>query len=72
MIAERKDVGWSSMNRMKEQIVMFVAWHLPKELVYWCAIRLMAHASASDKALLAGEDIVPELTCITALGCWNE
>lgn len=30
---------------MKDEFCFWVARHLPRRLVYWCAIRLMAHAA---------------------------
>ena len=34
---------------MIQKICMFVAWHLlPNQLVYWCAIRVAAHATTNE------------------------
>jgi len=27
------------------KMMMWFAWHLPRKVVYWCTIRLMAHAT---------------------------
>ena len=31
-----------------EKFWFWLAWKLPKGLVYWCAIRLMAHATTGE------------------------
>lgn len=46
---------------------MWLAWLLPKELVKWCAVRLMAHATQGK---WSGQ-VVPELTAIDALKRWD-
>ena len=30
---------------MIEKICIWLAWHLPKQLVYWCAVRVGANAT---------------------------
>lgn len=30
---------------MKEKLITWIAWHLPKSIVYWCSIRLGANAT---------------------------
>lgn len=52
---------------MKEKLQIFIAWRLPKGVVYWCAIRLMAHATQGKY----GNQIVPELTAMDALKRWE-
>lgn len=54
-------------KRLSEKIIMWIAFHLPKTLVYWCAIRLMAHATTGQY----GNQIVPELTAMDALKRWE-
>jgi len=46
---------------------MSIAWCLPRKLVMWCAIRLMAHATTGQNS----NQIVPELTVIDALQRWD-
>jgi len=42
---------------------MWLAWHMPREIVYWCAVRVVTHASAApDGALTAAQ----------ALEAWEE
>ena len=30
---------------MKEKLCMWIAWKLPKRVVYWCFMRMCAHAT---------------------------
>ena len=53
---------------MKEKIWMWIAWHMPSELVKWAAVRLMAFATQGKYS----DTVVPELTAIDALGRWNK
>lgn len=52
---------------MKEKIMVWIAWHLPKQLVYCCAVRLMAYATTGPYSL----QIVPDLLAIDALKRWE-
>lgn len=58
-------IYWLSVK--KENIQMWFAWHLPKWLVKWAAIRLMAHATTGQYS----STIVPNLTAIDALKRWE-
>jgi hypothetical protein len=51
----------------KEKMIMAVVWKLPRWLVYWCAIRLMAHASQDEY----GGEIVGEIKMMDALKRWE-
>jgi hypothetical protein len=51
---------------MIDKICMKLAWMLPRKLVYWCAIRLIAHATSEPY----GSTIVPKLTAMDALDRW--
>ena len=46
---------------------MWIAWRLPRMLVYWCAIRVIAHATTGRY----GKTIVSELVAMDALQRWN-
>lgn len=50
-----------------ESIQTWIAWHLPKGIVYWCAIRLGVHATTGEYS----DQIVPELTIADALKRWR-
>lgn len=51
---------------MLEKITMFIAWHLPKPLVMWCAIRVIAYATQGKYS----NQVVPELSAMDALQRW--
>ena len=52
---------------MKERIYRSVAWLMPKPLVYWCSIRLIAHATQGQYS----NQVVPELGAMDALKRWD-
>jgi hypothetical protein len=54
-------------RKISEKILMGIAWHLPKKLVMWCAVRLMAHATTGKYS----NQIVTDLTIIDALQRWG-
>lgn len=56
------------MHRLKEKLMLKLAWALPKWLVYWAAIRLGAHATTSEY----GNTIVPDLSFTDALKRWEK
>ena len=53
---------------MKDRISMKLAWMLPKRLVYWCAMRMIAHATSGEYS----NQEVPGLTAMTAIERWAE
>ena len=53
---------------MIEKICIFMAWHLlPNQLVYWCAIRVAAHATTNEYS----SQNVTELTALESLKRWE-
>lgn len=52
---------------MRETFWCWLAWKLPQRLVYWCAIRLMAHATLPPY----GDQVVPDLNALEALQRWE-
>ncbi len=52
---------------MRERIWMAIAWRLPKQLVKWAAVRLVASATQQPDYTKT----VPELTAIEALQRWK-
>ena len=52
---------------MKEKLQIKVAWILPRWLVYWSSIRLIAHATQGQYS----HQIVPELGAMEALKRWE-
>jgi hypothetical protein len=53
---------------MKEKILMFIVWRLPKSIVYWCAIRLGAYATQGQYS----NQVVPDLKLMDALKRWEK
>jgi hypothetical protein len=54
-------------SRLRERMLMAVAWRLPRSLVSWCAIRVAAHATTGRY----GDTVVPELGAMEALRRWD-
>ena len=52
---------------MKEKFAIKVAWILPKRIVYWCVIRLIANAT---QGTFSGQ-VVSDLTLLDALKRWQ-
>ena len=52
---------------MKNKLCLWVAWRLPKRLVYWCAMRVNAHATTGEHSA----QNVPELTAFEASERWE-
>jgi len=50
-----------------ERIYIWLAWHMPRRLVYWCAIRLAARATQPPYE----KQEVPELKVMDALNRWH-
>lgn len=38
----------NEIARIQEKVWIWLAWHLPKTLVKWAAVRLMAHATTGE------------------------
>jgi hypothetical protein len=52
---------------MIERLWVNLAWLMPRRLVYWCAVRLLAHATTGRYS----RTVVPELDALTALRRWH-
>ena len=50
-----------------DKLCMAIAWKLPKALVKWCAVRVMANATSGQYS----SQVVPSLTAIDALKRWE-
>jgi len=53
---------------MKERFWLWLAFRLPKPLVYWCSLRLIAFATQGRY----GSTVVPELRAMDALARWEK
>lgn len=56
------------IGKHREALLRSVAWHLPRELVMWCYMRVAAHATTGK----FGNTIVPELGMMDAVKRWDE
>jgi hypothetical protein len=54
-------------KRKAEKWMLRLVWKLPKRLVMWCAIRVMANATTGPY----GNQVVPDLTAMDALARWG-
>ncbi|MEE8240134.1 MAG: hypothetical protein V3R16_02600 [Nitrospirales bacterium] len=52
---------------MTEKFWIWLVWKLPRDLVYWCAIRAGAAATTPPY----GHQLVPDLTFMQALKRWE-
>jgi len=50
-----------------EKFYKWLAWKLPRKLVMWCAIRLIANATQG----IWKNQIVPKLTAMEAMKRWE-
>lgn len=55
------------IRRPLERLRLALVWMLPRWLVYWCAVRLMAHATTGQHS----NQVVPDLTAMDALQRWE-
>lgn len=55
---------WKKQTR--EKVWMWIAWKLPKTLVMFASVRMIAHATQGKY----GTTIVPELSAMDALKRW--
>ena len=53
---------------MKEKLLMWIAWHLPRSLVMWCAMRVGAHATTGKYS----SQVVPDLKFMDAMKRWGD
>lgn len=54
------------VRRAKEALIVKTAWLLPRSVAYWCAIRVISHATTGEHS----GQIVPDLTAMDALKRW--
>lgn len=55
-------------TRLPEDIAKWLAWKLPELVVYWCYLRVAAHATSGKWASTP----VPELKMMDALDRWGK
>jgi hypothetical protein len=64
----RYDLFRYDLHKVPEIFWMWIAWKLPKPLVMWCAIRLMAHATTGQY----GSQEVGTVSIMDALQRWDK
>ena len=55
------------LAKVKEKLLIFIAWKLPKSIVYWCSIRLGVNATQGNYS----NQVVPDLLFMDALKRWE-
>ena len=53
---------------LREKLFRAIIWSLPKQVIYWASIRMIAYATGGKY----GHTIVPELSAMDALGRWED
>ncbi len=51
---------------MREKITIWISWKLPRSVAYWCAIRVISHATVGQYS----DQVVPDLSAMDALKRW--
>lgn len=65
--------GWQfeykyQARKFSEKVLRKIVWLLPRKVVMWAFIRVVAHATTGKW----GNQIVPELSAMDALKRWDE
>lgn len=55
------------LRQLKEKVVIKIAWKLPRYLVLWCSIRLMAYATTGEY----GKEHPDDVSIMDALKRWE-
>lgn len=56
------------IHKRNERVLLWFVWKLPREVVKWSAIRVMANATTGEYS----NQIVPDLTAMDALQRWDK
>lgn len=56
-----------TIDKYFEKFLFWFVWKLPRRLVYFCAIRVGAHATTNEY----GDTVVPDLKFMDALQRWQ-
>lgn len=51
-----------------EKVIIWIAWHLPRRIAYWCTIRVGVNATTGQYS----SQVVPELYFTDALKRWED
>ena len=55
-------------HKYTERLQLWIVYRLPRWLIYWAAIRLIAHATQGKYS----KQVVPRLTAMDALKRWSD
>ena len=55
------------VRETKEKLQMKLVWALPRWMIKWASVRMIAHATQGEY----GDTIVPELSAMDALDRWQ-
>lgn len=61
-----RDVRYE-LGKLGDRLLRKVVWRLPRRLVMWSYVRVVAHATTGQY----GNTVVPELTAMDALKRWE-
>lgn len=64
----RYDLLRYDMNKIPERVCVWIAWRMPRQLVMWAAIRLMAHATTGKN----GSRVPDRVSIMDALRSWEK
>jgi hypothetical protein len=67
MIADVKTLMTDKRVPMVERITIWLAWHMPKRIAYWCTIRVASNATTGKYS----DQVVPDLKVMEALARWG-
>lgn len=67
-VITRKYYWWKYLlGRLPQKALIWLIWRLPKRVIYWSAIRMLAVATTGKYS----NQIVTELTALEALARWG-
>ncbi len=55
------------IGRRRQRALIWLVWRLPREVVKWSAVRVIAHATTGEHR----NQVVPDLTAMDALDRWE-
>jgi hypothetical protein len=56
------------VRKLRERVLLWIVWRLPKEVIMWAYVRVAEHATTGKY----GDTEVPELTMMDALKRWDD
>jgi len=57
------------IKKLVHNMAWWIAWHLPRHIVYLAAIRVVSYATKTDKFRNVS---APDITAMDAIGCWEK